>query len=181
MQAELGYGWKGLSVFEADLDDFVKAEVWRVRNEVRFYSGRYRTNRRRGIAVRSDFPLGNYWAIDGLFKQINLTKSEYDYQPTDTNSPYRYLGLTNISRYVLGSHLKLGRQYVYYDPRKGVFSRTLVDIYIGAGVRWATNDIYQTVENPSETCGCGIGRSFTDRGSQLTPSLTAGLKIGFAL
>ena len=87
----------------------------------------------------------------------------------------------NVSRYVIGSHLKLGRQFAFYDPQRRLFSRTLLDIYVGAGVRWATNDIQRNSQNPFPECGCGIGRSFTDRDSQWTPSLTAGLKVGFAL
>ena len=180
VQGEIGYGWGGLSLSEADLDKFTNAEVWRGRAEVRFYNGRHRTNRRRDLAVRSDFPLGNYWAIDGLFKQINVTDRADEYLPVVDAAP-RNVWSMRTSRYVLGSHLKLGRQFAFYDPQKRLFSRTLLDIYVGAGVRWSANDIRETGQNPFERCGCGIGRSFTDHDSQWAPSLTAGLKIGFAL
>ncbi|GAB3643448.1 hypothetical protein [Spirosoma arcticum] len=180
VQAEIGYGWRGLSLFSSDLNEFVDAEVWRGRAEVRFYSGRYRTNRRQGIRVRSNFPLGNYWAIDGLFKQINVAGRAV--QPIDLFSTKAepYLGLVS-SRYVLGTHLKIGRQWAFYDPQRRVFSRTLLDIYLGAGARWSTNDVRSNSGANMYDCGCGIGRSFTDTGSQVTPSITAGLKVGFAL
>lgn len=185
VQAEVGYGWKGLSLFTSDLDKYVRAEVWRLRGEVRFYRGRYRTNRRQGIAVRSDFPLGNYWAIDGLAKQINVIKQDnlYSAEAASQTGSYVVIGTQQrpISRYVLGSHLKIGRQFAFYDPQRRVFSRTLLDIYVGAGVRWAINDVPPPSFNPTPTCGCGIGRSFTDRDSQWAPSITAGMKLGFAL
>lgn len=181
VQGEFGYGRKGLSPFGSDLNSFVNAEVWRGRAEVRLYTNRYRTNHRQGIAVRSNFPLGNYWAIDGLFKRINVTDKEYAYQPIFDSSAPRYVGLTGVSRYVVGSHLKLGRQFAFYDPYRHVFSRTLIDIYVGAGLRWAINDIERTSQNPFPTCGCGIGRSFATQEGKLAPSLTAGLKVGFAL
>ena len=179
VQAEFGYGIKGLSPFDTDLNNFVDAEVWRGRAEVRFYTGRYRTNQRQGIAVLSNFPMGNYWAIDGLFKRINVTDQEYT--SVSDNAPPVYVGLTNTSRYVIGSHLKIGRQFAFYDPLNRLFSRTLVDIYVGAGVRWAINDVQRTSQDPFPTCGCGIGRSFDGRDGQWAPSLTAGLKVGFAL
>lgn len=186
VQAEFGYGWKGLSVFESDLNEFVDAEVWRGRAEVRFYSGRYRTNRRQGIAVRSNFPLGNYWAIDGLFKQINVLKQDnlYSAEASSQIGSYVRIGTQQrfISRYVLGSHLKIGRQWAFYDPLNRNFSRTLLDIYLGAGLRWFMNDVPPRVgPNPIPDCGCGIGRSFDNPERGLTPSITAGLKVGFAL
>lgn len=54
VQVELGYGGKNLSPFRSDIKKFVDAEVWRGRAEIRFYSGRYRTN-----AKRNDALLGN--------------------------------------------------------------------------------------------------------------------------
>lgn len=186
VQAELGYGWKGLSVFSSDLNEFVDAEVWRGRAEVRFYSGRYRTNRRQSIAVRSNFPLGNYWAIDGLFKQINVLQQDnlYSAEASSQIGSYVRIGTQQrpINRYVLGSHLKIGRQWAFYDPQRHMFSRTLLDIYIGAGLRWFVNDVPPRVgPDPFPTCGCGFGRSFDNPERALTPSITAGLKVGFAL
>jgi len=182
VQAEFGYGWKGLSLLEADLEDFEKAEVWRMRSEVRFYTNRYRTNRRKGIAVKSSFPLGNYWAIDGLAKQINITKKDFEYQSIYSSTAPKFIGLMSISRYVLGTHIKIGRQFAFYDPHRRTFSRTLFDIYLGAGVRWAINDVRRNSSSSiGMDCGCGPGRSFDDTDEQWTPSLTAGLKVGFGL
>ncbi|AQG79429.1 hypothetical protein [Spirosoma montaniterrae] len=185
VQGEFGYGWKGLSPFETDLDDFVSAEIWRGRAEVRFYSGRYRTNRRKGIAIRSSYPLGNYWAVEGLYKQINVVKQDNLYSreaSSQSSFPGVIIGTQQraISRYVFGSHLKIGRQFSSYEPQRRVFTRTLLDIYFGAGVRWAMNDV-PPPPNPFPTCGCGFGRSFEQTGTAIMPSLTAGLKFGFAL
>lgn len=186
VQAEVGYGGKGLSPHDTDLKDFVRAEVWRVRSEVRFYTGRYRTNRRRGIAIRSDFPLGNYWAVDGLYKQINVLRQDdlYSAEASSQTGSLVRIGTQQraISRYVLGSHLKIGRQFAFYDPQRRVFSRTLLDIYVGAGLRWFVNHVPPRAgPDPYPTCGCGIGRSFDNPARGLTPSLAAGLKVGFAL
>lgn len=185
VQAELGYGWKGLSLIEADLNRFAKAEVWRARSEVRFYNGRYRTNRRRNIAIKSNFPLGNYWAVEGLFKQINVLRQDnlYSAEASSQTGSYVLIGTQQrpVSRYVLGTHVKIGRQFAFYDPLRRVFSRTLIDIYLGAGVRVATNQVPALPFNPYPTCGCGLGRSFTNEGTVVSPSLTAGLKLGFAL
>ncbi len=186
VQGEFGYGRKGLPLLGSDLKNYLKAEVWRGRAEVRFYTGRYRTNRRQNIAIRSDFPLGNYWAIEGLYKRINVLKQENIYSTetsSQTGSSVSIGALQRpISRYVLGSHLKIGRQFAFYDPYKRLFSRTLIDIYIGAGVRWFTNDVPPPVgPNPFPTCGCGIGRSLTNPQSGVLPSIAAGLKLGFAL
>ncbi len=185
VQVELGYGWKGLSLSEADIERYERAEVWRGRVETRFYTGRYRTNRRKNLAVRSDFPLGNYWAVEGFYKQINVVKraNVYSAEASSSTESYVLIGSRQvpISRYVLGAHLKIGRQFTVYDPDKRRFARTLFDIYAGAGVRWATNNVPTLPFNPYPTCGCGIGRSFEYKGGQWAPSLAAGLKVGFAL
>lgn len=185
VQGEVGYGWKGLSVFTADLDQFTDAEVWRARGEVRFYSGRYRTNQRKGIAWRSRYPLGNYWAVEGLYKQINVFKQDniYSRESSSQTGTYAIIGTSQrpISRYVLGGHLKIGRQFSSYEPQRRVFTRTLFDIYVGAGVRWASNRVSPAPFDPYPTCGCGFGRSLTSEGTVIAPSLTAGLKFGFAL
>lgn len=180
VQAELGYGGKNLSPFRSDIKKFADAEVWRGRAEVRFYSGRYRTNHKQGIAIRSDFPLGNYWAVEGLFKQVNVQKAAQSGQ-IDVNPPVpiEVTGPQLIRRYVVGSHIKFGRQFAFYDPHRHIFSRTLLDIYAGIGVRLITNQGAEQVTD--ETCGCGIGRSFFYRGTGVSPSLSLGLKLGFAL
>lgn len=180
VQAELGYGGRNLSLLDNELKKFVAAEVWRGRAEIRFYSGRYRTNHKKGVTIRSHAPLGNYWAIEGLFKQINVQKAaqlgRIDVIPP---IPIEISGPQFIRRYIVGTHIKFGRQFAFYDPQRRLFSRTLLDIYWGFGARLITNQ----GANPTtdESCGCGVGRSFTSRGTSIAPSLSAGLKLGFAL
>lgn len=78
-QTTLGYGWHGLQ--GSELSDFSTAEVWRVRNEVRFYTGRFRTNRSRNIAIKATAPLGNYWGFELLTKQINVGEQNRVFGP----------------------------------------------------------------------------------------------------
>ena len=185
VQGEFGYGWKGLSLIKSDLDKFASVNLWRGRAEVRFYTSHYRTNRRQGIAIRSDVPLGNYWAIEGLYKQINLIDqiNVYSAEASSATGSYVLTGSQRvpISRNVFGGHVKIGRQFAFYDPYRRVFSRTLIDMYVGVGVREIRNQVSPRPFNPFPTCGCGIGRSLTNEGNFIAPSITAGLKLGFAL
>lgn len=180
VQGEVGYGGRTLSLLDNELKNFAAAEVWRGRAEVRFYSGRYRTNHKKGIAIRSHAPLGNYWAIEGMFKQINVQKAA---QPgrIDVNPPIpiEITGPQLIRRYVVGTHVKFGRQLAFYDPQRRLFSRTLLDIYWGFGARLITNQ--GPTPTTDESCGCGVGRSFRSRGTSIAPSVSLGLKLGFAL
>jgi hypothetical protein len=180
VQGELGYGGRNLSLLDNELRTFAAAEVWRGRAEVRFYTGRYRTNAKKGIAIRSHAPLGNYWAIEGLFKQINGQKAaqlgRIDINPP---VPIELTGPQLIRRYVVGAHVKFGRQFAFYDPQRRLFSRTLLDIYWGLGARLITNQ--GTTPTTDESCGCGVGRSFARRGTAIAPSVSLGLKLGFAL
>ncbi len=180
VQGEVGYGWQTLPLLGSDLRKFAAAEVWRGRAEIRFYSGRYRTNQRLGIAIRSNYPIGNYWAIDGLFKQVNVqTATQLGQIDVNPIIPIEITGPKLIRRFVVGSHVKVGRQFAFYDPKRRLFSRVLLDIYTGAGIRVVTNQGADQVTDPA--CGCGIGRSFYYRGIGISPSLSAGLKLGFAL
>ncbi len=180
IQGEVGYGWQTLPLLGSDLRKFAAAEVWRGRAEIRFYSGRYRTNQRQGIAIRSNYPVGNYWAIDGLFKQVNVqTVAQLGRIDVNPPVPIELSGPKLIRRYVIGSHVKVGRQFAFYDPQRRLFSRVLLDIYAGAGIRLFTNQGADQATDPA--CGCGIGRSFYYRGIGVSPSLSAGLKLGFAL
>jgi hypothetical protein len=180
VQAEVGYGWQKLPVLGSDLRRFAAAEVWRGRAEVRFYSGRYRTSAKRRIAIRSHAPLGNYWAIEGLFKQINVQKAaQLGWIDVNPPIPTDITGPQFVRRYIVGAHIKFGRQFAFYDPQRRLFSRTLLDIYWGFGARLITNQ--GASPTTDESCGCGIGRSFTSRGTSIAPSLSLGLKLGFAL
>jgi len=178
VQAEAGYGWSGLQVLEGDLSDY-RRSLYRFRTELRYYTGRYRTNRRKGIAVRTDFPLGNYWGPELLVKQINFGRNESiwefsGYSPDGrANYRTRELGFVERSRLVLGGHLKMGRQIAFYNTEKATYSRVLLDLYVGIGARWAV-----TKGPAQELCGCGFGPNRLAPGRSVLPSLTAGIKLG---
>ncbi len=137
VQAEVGFGHKGLSVVADDKQQFADWSIWRVRSEWRHYTGRYRTNKKKNIHIRSPFPLGNYLAIEGFAKQINATKNLVLYDP-DPNFPN---GQQGISRFLMGSHIKWGRQIAIPGQSLSTLSRVLLDFYVGVGVRYG---IYRT-------------------------------------
>lgn len=170
VQGEVGFGHKGLSVTSDDKKNFADWSIWRARAEWRHYTNRYRTNKQKGIRIRSDFPLGNYFAVEGFGKQISGTKNMglYDTDPTFPTNQQA------ISRFVWGSHVKWGRQIAIPGESLTSLSRVLLDFYIGIGFRYGT-----TTLNPvSNYCGCGWFPDRFQQGRTLLPSLTAGVKIG---
>lgn len=174
VQAELGYGRKGLAILTDDKKNFADWSIWRVRSEWRHYTNRYRTNNRKNIHIRSTYPLGNYIAIEGFAKQIDGTKNLVLYDP-DPNFPN---GQQAISRFVWGSHVKWGRQIAIPGASITSLSRVLLDVYIGAGFRYGNT---QATPFTDDICGCGFGPNRFHPGKSILPSLTAGLKIGFGL
>ena len=53
VQAEVGFGHKGLSVVTDEKQNFADWSIWRVRSEWRHYTGRYRTSRKKTVHIRS--------------------------------------------------------------------------------------------------------------------------------
>ncbi len=173
VQAEVGFGHKGLSVVTDEKQDFADWSIWRVRSEWRYYTSRYRTNKKKNIHIRSPFPLGNYLAIEGFAKQINATKNLVLYDP-DPNFPN---GQQGISRFLMGSHLKWGRQIAIPGQSLSTLSRVLLDFYGGVGVRYGITELTP----PIDTSGGGFTYDRFKPGNRLQPSLALGLKIGFGL
>lgn len=173
VQAEVGFGHKGLSITSDDKKNFADWSIWRMRSEWRHYTNRYRTNKRKNIHVRSDSPLGNYFAIEGFVKQITGTKNLvlYDPDPAFPNNQQ------SINRFVWGSHIKLGRQIAIPGSSLNSLSRVLLDFYVGIGLRYGN-----TQTSPAtNTCGCGFVPDRFQEGRGIQPSITAGLKIGVGL
>lgn len=173
VQFEAGFGRKGFAIVTDDKENFTDWSVWRVRSEWRHYTNRYRTNKRKNIRIRSDFPLGNYIAIEGFIKQIDGKKNSRLYTPESTYSTVEQ----SINRFVWGSHIKWGRQLAFPGATPASLSRVLLDFYGGIGIRYGSTQTNPVVES----CGCGFGPSRFAQGSFLSPSIAAGLKIGFAL
>lgn len=173
VQAEVGFAHKGLSITSDEKKNFADWSIWRVRSEWRHYTNRYRTSKRKNIHVRSDFPLGNYLAIEGFGKQIHGAKNISVFNTDAVLSTISQ----SISRFVWGSHVKWGRQIAVPGSSTTNLSRVLLDFYVGLGVRYGTTEL-----NPvTEHCGCGFVPDRFDRGRALQPSMTAGVKIGFGL
>lgn len=173
VQGELGIGHKGLAITSDDKKSFADWSIWRVRSEWRHYTGRYRTNSRKNIRIKSHWPLGNYLAVEGFAKQIRGTKNLVLYDPDPNFAANQEI----IQRFVWGGHVKWGRQIaIPYDSQDNL-TRVLLDVYIGIGLRLGTTE----TNLPSSVCGCGLVPNRFQDGRSLLPSLTAGLKIGFAL
>ena len=173
IQAEVGFGRKGMQIVNDEKKNFSDWSIWRARSEWRHYTNHYRTNTRKNIRIRSPFPLGNYWAIEGFAKQINGTKAVvlYDPDPAFPNNQQQ------IDRLVLGSHVKWGRQIAIPGRSLTDLSRVLLDFYVGLGVRYGiTNTSFS-----SQDCSCGPYNDRFQQGKGVQPSLAAGVKIGFGL
>ncbi len=174
VQAEIGFGRKGLAIMTDDKKNFTNWSIWRVRSEWRHYTNRYRTNNRKNIHIRSNYPLGNYIAVEGFAKQIDATKNLFSYDGR-VSIPN---GQQAISRFVWGSHVKLGRQIAINGTSINSLSRVLLDVYIGAGFRYGNT---RATPFNDDICGCGFGPNRFHPGKTILPSLTAGLKIGVGL
>jgi len=173
VQGEIGLGHKGMSVVSDEKKNWANWSIWRVRSEWRHYTNRYRTNDRKNIHIRSDFPLGNYLAIEGFAKQITGTKHLVFYDP-DPNFPTTQ----SISRFVWGSQVKWGRQIAIPGESVTSLTRLLLDLYIGIGFRYGSN---QTTPDDNMYCGCGLIPDRFGQRRSVQPSVAAGLKIGIGL
>ncbi len=171
VQGELGYGWRGLGVVPND-PSYDDKQTWRVRAEIRHYTGRFRTNKRKGIALKSDFPLGNYLAFEALYKQVDVRE-----QWTEVNAVSR---TSSLRKTTLGGRFKVGRQIALTDRAHQGQTRLLVDIFTGIGFRWATlRNEKLTDPKYQGRCGCGFYDRFEADG--LLPDVVLGLKLGFGL
>jgi hypothetical protein len=167
LQTEVGYGNNNLPLLGSDYKNMVEGNIWRFRNEIRRYTGRYRTNHSRNIALKAMPPLGNYWAAEVLIKQINVLD--------DDARVY-----VRKNRQVVAVHAKIGRQ-VAGKQTDGKPNRTLTDFYLGIGLRVANITANPTYTQGRRSSDVLLMASRFDLGYRASPSFTAGLKIGLAL
>lgn len=172
VQAQVGFGHKGLSVVKDEKKNFADWSIWRIRSEWRHYTNRYRTSTKKNIHIRSNFPLGNYLAVEGFAKQITGTKNISFYNGIGSVPP---VTLQSIDRFVWGSRVKWGRQIAIPGESLTSLSRALLDFYVGVGALYGNTQLDPT----TEYCGCGIFRSRFEQGHAIRASVTAGLNIGF--
>lgn len=181
LQAEVGYGWAGLgtSVWSSS---YQHGDSWRARTELRKYSGRFQTNKRKNIQVKTSYPLGNYWALELFWKEIQVIKNWKEVmidekgnaigEGPDRQSPIR--------KTIYGVNLKLGRQFPLSRRNDKAASRVLMDVYVGTGVRAS-----QVVHSADQAMpGYAYRPSWFDRfiahDWRGLPGFTAGIKIGYA-
>jgi hypothetical protein len=175
-QVEAGYG-RGtfaLATTHAKDSEYQRSmETWRARAEYRLYNLRDQ----RWSAERYRRPNGTYVAFDAFFKQVNTHESGIVGRDCiNGNCNYRQQYQTVVQNYTVGGHVKIGWQS-WFSPRDDR-PRWLLDTYIGLGVRTsrtARPGLPADAEVPLVYTGLFSGSDNT------VPSVTAGLKVGFAL
>jgi hypothetical protein len=188
LQTEVGYGWQKLWSHSSYFRDVPAAEIWRIRNEFRWYTGHFRQNSRENIDVRAKAPLGNYVALDVLAKQINIIQPEaiLTYKPAAGESvppSYSVLGNMRTRLLAFAAHAVFGRQFVLFPANKSLNNRLLVDFYFGAGVRQVIVDEFRKQSDVKDAYYVNAP-DFIFRFNQhrkLMPSFRAGFKLGFVL
>lgn len=159
-------------------------EYWRARTEYRWYRGVVRGGYRRS-AHREWAPEGNYYAIEGYFKQINVVDQRMAGRDcVDGRCAYFQRVNEPVSRFVEAFFVKYGRQTTFLR-RDGKPGRVLFDAAIGIGVRGVQVTRYRG--NPEPTNGWfregggWSGDRFDRTMRALYPDATVNLKIGYAL
>ena len=168
LQAEFGYGWEGMSLWRNSFGERYKnAEIWRGRAEWRYYW--------------HGGPIGNYIAVEGLYKQLNANEKGTIGMGCDNSSfsafgcQYYQLSMAPIYKRVWAAHIKFGRQF-----RLSHYSnRWLMDFYGGIGIRG------NSVEHGIQPTGFAYYSSVGDVdlfSSQTYPfvSISYGVKVGYS-
>ena len=185
VQGEYGDGWPTLTHSNSDhAHTENQRSIHRIRAEWRVYSGRYRTNRRKNAAIKTPFPLGNYLAVEGFYKSVSWTEVDGTIR-SQPNEPVKFQSVkvhVPFHRQGYGTHLKVGRQFALSGNRVSTRGQVLIDIYFGAGVRWVNWQYDQNLLKPGEELTHQMHhRSLNNLGTNLIPTLSFGLKLGFAL
>lgn len=185
VQGEFGYGRPGWGSLNSGPQH---AGTWRMKAEIRFYRNRYRTNRPAKINVSTTYPLGNYQAIEVYAKVLNVNHSWYSYPPGVVPHDGFFgpnLGefqQSLIRRNSLSLTYKVGRQFGWTDNAHQGTARFLWDVYAGLGVRLINQDNDSHWETPGYSVSfSGMFNRFQHNGFSVAPTLTAGIKLGFAL
>lgn len=167
IQLELGYGWEALNAWRSTQNTrYSDREIWRGRAEWRYYL--HKTNR----------PIGQYVALDGFYKQVNV-REQGTIGVGCTTGPCQYYQLVSspLQKYVWGGHIKFGRQFTFSPDNP----RLLIDLYIGLGVRWRS--ISRISQQPDSyyyySSGYDLFNSFSDTPYALI-SVAYGLKVGYS-
>lgn len=183
VQTEFGYGGPGWGTLGSS---YQHAGTWRIKTELRFYRNQYRTNRQRSSRVSTTYPLGNYQAIEVYAKILNVNH-DWNYGEPVTGPSVPAVAVeprrTLIRRNSLSLTYKIGRQFGWADNAHQGTARLLWDVYAGLGIRLT----HQTNDSDWNTPGYSARRvmvifdRFDNNGFKIVPTLTAGIKLGFAL
>ena len=122
-----------------------------LKSEIRYYFEHSRVTTSNGHALN-----GEYFALQGFYKYI-----KYDNYNNYDNYGFAY-GRVPMDKTVYGGHFKIGYQKIFK-------SGFLLDLYGGPGLRYKTKTYPDYESGPGLTAGIWW------------PSLTAGIKLGFAL
>lgn len=189
VQLELGYGGPELQVGGSGPSPFSSnhyvegKEVWRVRAERRFYRQRvgqisvHTRNGRAPVVCLS----GTYFAFEGLYKQINVARLD----TILSRGAIRSFVEAPVVRSAYAVHGKLGIQEPLSGKATSFFSRIVLDVYGGIGIR------YERVDPLNDTTRqLFSSQRINDRFTSYTykigetswgPSLSIGFKIGVSL
>lgn len=183
-QGELGYSRLRWGTTTTNSFNINQREYWRVRTEYRWYRGFVRGGFRRA-AHRELAPEGNYYAIEGYFKQINVVDSRNAGRDcADGVCAYFEKVKEPVSRFAEVLFVKYGRQTIF-QRRDGKPGRILFDVAIGVGVRGVQVTRYRG--NPEELNGrfqeglLSSGNRFDRNIRAIYPDATVNFKIGYAL
>lgn len=130
-QIEAGYGhssanfWIALGEDFNGRSDFQGFNNFRLRTELRKYFKKNETQ----------FPAGNYYAFEVMSKYV-FKNTEIDIGRDPIGGQAQYFERVNgrISKLVVGSHFKLGRQFFFDDSKVW-----MLDVFAGIGFRVVSN------------------------------------------
>ena len=182
LQQELGYGHVSFSTAgNSTHSKYPDREVWRARTEYRFYYQRTKT----------PF-LGNYFAVDLLFKQLNASRDISIGRACEEGNNfggfgrgcnyYQYENRT-LYRYTWALNFKFGHQLRVPE------TNFLFDFYAGFGLRYIHNPslissltpLYEgeQIQDASNRYSSRLFEDFQPGNSYFMPSLSGGFKIGY--
>ncbi len=166
VQLELGYGFQGMNLWETSQNQrYSDREVWRGRAEWRYY------------LRKTAQPQGQYVALEGFYKQVNVRERGTIGVGCSTGScQYYQLFTAPLQKYVWGGHVKFGRQF----PLIAHNDRLLVDLYLGLGFRRRMTERYQSSGNSYYgSAGYTLFDTFSPTPHALI-SIAYGVKFGWA-
>lgn len=178
IQGEIGYGWPD---WNNPGSNNRHAGTWRFKSEMRFYRGKYRTNRVKNIRIQTTYPLGNYVAVEAYAKLLAV---DHTWRYVDSRAATEQMAVTRQTRFQRNSlslSVKFGRQVGWTDLAHQATTRLLLDVYGGVGIRFLNQDNKGQWGEPGYQEMSGMFNRFNANGFVVAPTINLGLKLGFAL